>query len=406
MSNSTCLLFTQSYPYGDSEVFLETEINFLAIYFSNVVIFPLNTGNGKMRKVPSNVTIEYLFKSDMNCRINFTDLFLLTKVLVFEIIHQPIKMLSQLRSNFSYLKQECKKAKIFGDFLKRSNLGSNCFFYSYWFDTWSLILSLVKKSHKEYGFQFYSRAHGFDLFEDQTKFGYHPFKNFMLRNVNSVYSVSKVGQSHLQNKYKKYKHKIRHSYLGSKSNRYHYVSEGTDFVIASCANIRAIKRLELIPDILNELPSTFKAKWVLIGDGEMLSEIKSKTKLLGSNIECVFMGNLESYQVHEFYAKNKVDLFISVSRSEGIPFTMMEAISYGIPLLSTDVGGCSEICNEQTGVLINKEFDIKEVAKEILLFSSSPMNTIEFRNGVRKFWEQNFNAEENYSKFYSEISKN
>ena len=50
---------------------------------------------------------------------------------------------------------------------------------------------------------------------------------------------------------------------------------------------------------------------------------------------------------------------------------MMEAQSFGIPIMSTNVGGCSEICNEQTGFLIEKEFDPKEVAQQLEAFKNS-----------------------------------
>jgi glycosyltransferase involved in cell wall biosynthesis len=68
-------------------------------------------------------------------------------------------------------------------------------------------------------------------------------------------------------------------------------------------------------------------------------------------------------------------------------------------LLSTDVGGCKEIVTEETGILIPLETEMKEVAQIIKAFKNSPKNTLEFRKGVRKFWEENFDAEKNYGVF-------
>ena len=44
-----------------------------------------------------------------------------------------------------------------------------------------------------------------------------------------------------------------------------------------------------------------------------------------------------------------VDLFLTVSANEGIPVSIMEAQSFGIPVIATDVGGISEIVNNVNG---------------------------------------------------------
>ncbi len=325
------------------------------------------------------------------------------KIVLSEFKCDPINMIKHLRFNLSLLNSELQKAKIFESYLK-SNYNSNQFvFYSYWFDTWSIILSIIKFKSPHLINSYYSRAHGFDIYKDQTKNGYHPFKNFMLKQVSKVFTISKNGQNYLRKNYKLYQNKIQHSYLGSTFNKFTDKINKPQLVILTCAKVRSIKRIELIPDILKELPNTFNVKWILIGDGEGIYEIKDKCIHLNNNIECVFTGNLSKEKVIEFYNNNRIDLFLSVSRSEGLPYTMIEAISFGIPLLSTDVGGCSEICNDNTGILIEKDFDVKDVANKIVSFAKSEKNTNLFRAGVRRYWEENFNAEKNYINFYEEI---
>lgn len=46
-----------------------------------------------------------------------------------------------------------------------------------------------------------------------------------------------------------------------------------------------------------------------------------------------------------------------MSLSEGIPVSIMEAISFGIPIIATNVGGNAEIVNDETGVLIPVNID-------------------------------------------------
>lgn len=41
-----------------------------------------------------------------------------------------------------------------------------------------------------------------------------------------------------------------------------------------------------------------------------------------------------------------------MSDSEGIPVSIMEAMSFGIPVIARNVGGMSEIVNEENGLLL------------------------------------------------------
>ncbi len=81
---------------------------------------------------------------------------------------------------------------------------------------------------------------------------------------------------------------------------------------------------------------------------------------------------------------------------------MMEAISFGIPIISTDVGGCNEIVNQETGVLIPLNFNPIEVAYKIIEMKNK-FGTIEKRRKIKSFWENKFNIKENFIKFLAEI---
>ena len=82
---------------------------------------------------------------------------------------------------------------------------------------------------------------------------------------------------------------------------------------------------------------------------------------------------------------------------------MIEAISHGIPLMSTDVGGCNEICNEFTGFLIPKNIDYSKIGNKIKEFKNSEKNTLSFRFGCRRFWQKNFDADKNYNDFSNKL---
>jgi len=83
-----------------------------------------------------------------------------------------------------------------------------------------------------------------------------------------------------------------------------------------------------------------------------------------------------------------------------VPVAIMEAISFGIPVLATNVGGVGEIVvDNETGILVKKDAAPIEIASLLNAFFSSSQNTLVFRKTVRKFWESNFNASQNYNNF-------
>ena len=109
---------------------------------------------------------------------------------------------------------------------------------------------------------------------------------------------------------------------------------------------------------------------------------------------------VDNEKILEFYENNHIDCLISVSTTEGIPVSMMEAISFGIPLLSTDVGGCKEIVTNQTGLLLPQNYSQEE-------FNTKLSEIIENRETYSKstidFYNAAFNAKHNYSAFYQII---
>ena len=101
----------------------------------------------------------------------------------------------------------------------------------------------------------------------------------------------------------------------------------------------------------------------------------------------------------------EIDLFLNVSESEGIPVSIMEAISAGIPVIATDVGGTSEIVNDSFGTLIPKYFLINDLAKIIFQFNRKrEEQKKQMKTNAKKFWSENFDAMKNYQMFAEFLS--
>ena len=97
-------------------------------------------------------------------------------------------------------------------------------------------------------------------------------------------------------------------------------------------------------------------------------------------------------------------MFLNTSKSEGIPVSIMEAMSYGIPIIAPNVGGISEaVYNQRNGILLNKDFSIDDLLgamKQIIYHKDIEKMKLESKSIFRN----KFKLEENYSEFIKSIS--
>jgi glycosyltransferase involved in cell wall biosynthesis len=128
----------------------------------------------------------------------------------------------------------------------------------------------------------------------------------------------------------------------------------------------AEKLVEKISDII----------FLVVGDGDKRSELEAKCEKAGLKKNVLFVGSHED--IRPFYRDS--DVFLICSIKEGLASTTFEAMSMGLPIISADVGGQSEIVNEHTGRLIpclQKEED----------YLSTEYNPLEIQNYVDVLYE-------------------
>jgi glycosyltransferase involved in cell wall biosynthesis len=82
----------------------------------------------------------------------------------------------------------------------------------------------------------------------------------------------------------------------------------------------------------------------------------------------------------------------------------MEAISAGIPVIATDVGGTAEIVNKTTGILVPVNLS-PEHFNSVLesAFNNKTLQSESERKQIQAFWGRKFNASENYSRFAKKL---
>ncbi len=408
----TLVFFTLQYPYGSkSETFIESEIQYLAESFERVIILPREKNSEKKRTVPPNVEVNDLLISKDKLENHYRYLFSSVRVFltVFRIYIYTVIFDKNRVHYFKggyflyYLLNALDEAKLIQAFIEKANLNKPVF-YDYWFVNSTLSLAYLKS--KEKIAKLYCRAHGFDVFNERWNCGTVPFREYIVKNINTVFAISSYNMQYIQNQLKYCKEKIKVAYLGVKDgssvNSFGVEKQDRQFLIVSCANLFPFKQVHRIPEVLKLLKLNKQSiKWVHFGDGECELELMQASEKLPQAIIFDYKGHVENQEVINFYLNSNVDLFISLSLMEGLPVSMMEAQSFGVPILAYGIFGIPEIVNAKTGMLIDLKDTEKEIARKI---DSLVKKEIRFeRDQIKEFFNQHFNAEHNFKEFTQNI---
>lgn len=409
------ILLTNSFPYGNWEPYLETEVQYYDSW-EHIYIYSLQIRKehrDKIRKLPSEKF--KVFPVYFAPRYVYL-LYTLKALSDHNLYREIIKLAKQRRISlkriiklFVYISRAHYEASKILKYMKESGLlqsQESGVIYSYRFEYQPYVGILIKKHLPNY--KIVARGHGYDLYEERNSVSYIPLREYLLQNLDEVIMISDDGKDYLSKKYPQFKEKITVSRLGTIDYSVKETnSPQGEINLVSCSNVVPVKRIDMIVKALAEVKSV-KVNWTHYGEGILLDEIKELcSRILPSNIKYNFRGFVPNKQVLEEYAEKQYHLFVNVSESEGVPVSIMEAMSFGIPCIATDVGGTNEIVTDgRNGILLEKDFKPKELSEWICKFAKMRENEYQFyRNNARLDWETKYCAEKNYKEFVNFLSK-
>ncbi len=107
-------------------------------------------------------------------------------------------------------------------------------------------------------------------------------------------------------------------------------------------------------------------RFLLVGDGPLLEEIKNQTERISENF--TFSGFVES--VDEAYLE--MNLLLHTSRSEALGTALLDAMKYGIPVVASNTGGIPEIIDHSQNGFLCESGNFKDMAKKIFALVCDP----------------------------------
>lgn len=111
--------------------------------------------------------------------------------------------------------------------------------------------------------------------------------------------------------------------------------KGHDILLRALAAVRA-----QVPD----------AQLIVIGGGDQRHDLERLVSELDLQAAVTFTGELPPEGVRDRLARARV--FVLPSRSEGMPLSLLEAMSAGVPVVASSVGGVADLLTEGAGLLV------------------------------------------------------
>lgn len=142
----------------------------------------------------------------------------------------------------------------------------------------------------------------------------------------------------------------------------------------------------------------------MVGDGSERKMLESLAKALRIDANVTFWG--QQHDVSPFLSA--ADAFIMSSRSEGLPISLLQAFSLGLPAIVTDVGGMAEVVRLAQAGLIVSATAPAEMAAAIMRLSASEVERKQFSRNAEEAYISRFTLEtmvDAYMKLYRNTAR-
>lgn len=138
--------------------------------------------------------------------------------------------------------------------------------------------------------------------------------------------------------------------------------------IYTVISVGSLAQMYKAPDIVLQALYILKqkninVKLVWLGDGIFQTDMENLARKL--DIKAEFKGNVSSTLVHQNL--NNADIFLLVSRTEGLPRAIVEAMAHGLPCIGTRVGGIPELLDDCVIVQKDNPKQLAELIEKMLL---------------------------------------
>ena len=212
--------------------------------------------------------------------------------------------------------------------------------------------------------------HGTDI----TLVGNHPFyKTAVTFSINHSDSVTAVSESLKQDTLRLFDIKteinvipnfidVKKLDLKEKPCERSVLAPTNDKILTHISNFRPLKRIKDVITVFEKISSQVSSRLLMVGEGPEKAEIMAYVNKNGLNEKVLFLGNSNEIDKILCYS----DLFLLPSEMESFGLVALEAMANGVPVISSNAGGLSEVNRHGVTGFLSEIGDVTSMAENAL----------------------------------------
>ena len=153
------------------------------------------------------------------------------------------------------------------------------------------------------------------------------------------------------------------------------MAEDNERIITHISNLRPVKRIGDVIEIFDRVHKEIPSKLIVVGEGPDKLFAEELCEKKGISEKVMFVGN--SSEVLKILCFT--DLFLLPSESESFGLAALEAMACGVPVISSNTGGLSEVNIQNMSGFLSEVGDVDEMAKNALSILKDEAVLLEFK---------------------------
>ena len=158
------------------------------------------------------------------------------------------------------------------------------------------------------------------------------------------------------------------------------MASADELIVTHISNFRKVKRVDDVVRVFYGIQQQLPAKLIMVGDGPEREIADQLCKDLGIKKKVLFLGNTSDIDRILCFT----DLFLLPPESESFGLSALEAMAAGVPVVSSNAGGLSEVNEEGVSGYLCPIGDVQTMAEKAIYILSDKDRLTQFKQNARK----------------------
>lgn len=180
-----------------------------------------------------------------------------------------------------------------------------------------------------------------------------------------------------------------------------------DFIIGHIGRLVCHKGQQLIVEAAEKCRKSHPDfKWLIAGDGPEMEKLAQEIRRHDLSDTVMLLGSRDD--IEDILLA--MDVFVNPSiLKEGLPLSLLEAASVGLPSIATDIGGSIEVVKDGVNGFIIPPKDVGILIEKVIYLYNNPQEAVKMGRNSRNIWREKFKLEDMINKvrtiYEDEISR-